>query len=105
MGFEFEVFKGSQDGSIVKATSYRELEKNEALVKLTHSGVCGTDEHYLHANMVLGHEGVGIVEQIGSDVTTVKVGDRVGCGWVRQICGTCEQCLIGGSLTTANCRK
>ena len=58
----FTVFKGSKEGKIVESTTTRELGADEVLIKVTHSGLCGTDEHYKHADMVLGHEGAGIVE-------------------------------------------
>lgn len=58
----FTVFKGSKDGSIVKSTTTKDLGADQVLIKVTHSGVCGTDEHYKHADQGLGHEGVGIVE-------------------------------------------
>lgn len=69
----FTVYKGSANGKIVKDTTSRELGPREVLVKVTHSGLCGTDVHYKHADMALGHEGVGIVEQIGSEVSLFKV--------------------------------
>jgi threonine dehydrogenase-like Zn-dependent dehydrogenase len=58
----FTVFKGSKEGKIVEATTTRNIEDDEVLIKVTHSGLCGTDEHYRHADMVLGHEGAGVVE-------------------------------------------
>lgn len=97
MSFSFTVQRGSQSGKVVQDTSTRQLGRNEAYLRITHSGLCGTDEHYLHAGMALGHEGVGIVEAIGPDVTAVKVGDRVGFGWVHKTCGQCEPCLTGNS--------
>ena len=45
--------------------------------------------------MALGHEGAGVVEQIGPHVKSVKVGDRVGYGYIHKICGQCESCLSG----------
>jgi len=94
---DFTVFKGSKDG-IVESTTHRELGKNEVVVQITHSGVCGTDEHVLHSDMVLGHEGAGIVKKIGPDVTSLKVGDRVGFGYVHYYCGICEPCLTGNII-------
>jgi len=58
----FTVYKGSKDGSIVKSTTTKELGYDQVLIKVTHSGVCGTDEHYKHVDQGLGHEGVGTVE-------------------------------------------
>jgi len=45
--------------------------------------------------MGLGHEGVGIIQQVGPDVKEFKVGDLVGWGYTHKTCGTCEQCLLG----------
>ncbi|PNP39721.1 hypothetical protein TGAMA5MH_08392 [Trichoderma gamsii] len=95
MSYSFTVQRGSASGKIVEATSQRQLGRNEAYLKITHSGVCGTDEHFLHAGNALGHEGVGIVQAVGSDVTAVKVGDRVGFGWVHKTCRHCQPCLTG----------
>lgn len=58
----FTVFKGSEEGQIVQSTSTREVGPDEVLIRITHSGVCGTDEHYHHKDQVLGHEGTGIAE-------------------------------------------
>lgn len=92
----FTVFKGSKDGSIVKSKSSRpDLKNDEVLVKITASGLCGTDEHYRKADMVLGHEGAGIVEEIGPNVKNLKKGDRVGWGYEHDSCGHCEWCLTG----------
>ncbi len=85
MGIDFTVFKGSEDGTIVEGKGHRDVGPTEALIELTHCGVCGTDEHYKHAPMGLGHEGVGIITELGSAVSYIsdlKVGDRVGMGWM-----------------------
>ncbi|KAF8199818.1 NADP-dependent alcohol dehydrogenase [Mycena galopus ATCC 62051] len=93
MSLEFTVFKGSANGNIVEGKTHRDGPTgNEVLVKITHSGICGTDEHYTHVDMVLGHEGVGIVEQTGADVSQFKIGDIVGWGFTHKTCGRCEQC-------------
>jgi threonine dehydrogenase-like Zn-dependent dehydrogenase len=59
---EFTVFKGSKEGKIIKSTTQKELKPDEVLIKVTHSGLCGTDEHYKHEDMGLGHEGAGVIE-------------------------------------------
>ncbi|KAF7357724.1 NAD(P)-dependent alcohol dehydrogenase protein [Mycena venus] len=93
MGMEFTVFKGSSSGSIVESkTLVAGPTGNQVLVKITHSGICGTDEHYRHVDVVLGHEGVGTVEQIGEGVSQFKIGDVVGWGFTHKTCGRCEQC-------------
>ncbi|EPE34004.1 GroES-like protein [Glarea lozoyensis ATCC 20868] len=71
------------------------LGPKQILLKITHASLCGTDVHFLTSGIALGHEGVGIVEKIGSEVTQFKVGDRAGAGYVRNSCGTCSYCLKG----------
>ncbi|KAJ6498962.1 chaperonin 10-like protein, partial [Mycena sanguinolenta] len=93
---EFTVFKGSpNDGIVESKTRHDQSRGNKVLVKISHSGVCSTDERYKNADMVLGHEGVGVVQQIGDQVTQFKVGDVVGWGYTHKTCGVCEQCLLG----------
>ena len=94
---EFYTFKGSDLGRLVKAAGSRDLKPGQVVVRITHSGVCGTDEHFRHVDMGLGHEGVGVVEYVYPGVHEVRVGDRVGFGWVHWTCGTCEACLKGQS--------
>ncbi|CAK5273586.1 unnamed protein product [Mycena citricolor] len=93
---EFTVFKGSKNDRIVEATTSRPAPTGtQVLVRITHSGICGTDEHFKHTDMALGHEGVGVVERIGSGVTQLHVGDVVGWGYIHKTCGKCDQCLLG----------
>lgn len=73
-----------------------EPTENEVLVRVIASGICHTDAAVLgderaYKPIVLGHEGSGIVEKIGSAVTHVKVGDQVVMGFAS--CGHCEPCL------------
>lgn len=92
----FTVFKGTKDGKIQKATTTRnDLTGDEVLVKVTASGLCGTDVHALTTGIALGHEGAGIVESIGPDVKHLKKGDRVGWGYIHSTCGQCKQCITG----------
>ena len=71
----------------------------EALVKIIACGVCHTDAAALHSfipvtlPIVLGHEGVGIVEEVGSEVADLKKGDRVILSFPS--CGKCDYCLDG----------
>jgi len=69
------VFKGSKSGNVVKDTVTRTtaLGPNDVAISMTHSGVCFTDLHHIHDDMVLGHEGVGVVEAIGDSVKNFKV--------------------------------
>lgn len=92
----FTVYKGSSSGKITKDTTTRpDLEHDAVLVKVTASGVCGTDEHYKHASMALGHEGAGTVEAVGPSVKSLKKGDRVGWGYEHDSCEHCAYCLSG----------
>ncbi|KIX92701.1 uncharacterized protein Z520_11553 [Fonsecaea multimorphosa CBS 102226] len=79
-----------------------ELKANEVLVKITHSGLCGTDLFYINPGCALGHEGVGTVEKVGSAVTAHKIGDRVGGGYLRSSCGQCKYCLTGRDIMCYN---
>lgn len=103
MGLDFTVFKGSKEGKIVEATSHREPGPTEVIVKISHSGVCGTDEHYRHSDLGLGHEGVGTIVEVGANVeesSEFKVGDRVGISYQSKFCGRCKQCVTGMYNTT-----
>lgn len=77
------------------------IHHGQALIRIQYCGVCHTDIHVAHGDFgkvpgrILGHEGIGIVEQIASDVTALKVGDRVAIPWFYQGCGHCEYCTTG----------
>ena len=74
----------------------------EVLVRTAATGVCHSDLHIVDGlgryptdkPFVLGHEGSGIVEAVGADVTSVRVGDHV-VACLSGFCGTCPQCLSG----------
>ena len=72
----------------------------EVLVAVKACGVCHTDLHYREGAIndefpfLLGHEAAGIVEEVGSDVTAVAVGDFVVLNW-RAVCGQCRSCRRG----------
>lgn len=61
----------------------RELQAHEVLIRTTHASLCYTDVHAKHRGIGLGHEGVGIVEQIGEAVKSLRVGQRAGWGYAR----------------------
>ncbi|KAF5563608.1 ADH7-NADP(H)-dependent alcohol dehydrogenase [Fusarium phyllophilum] len=94
------VYRGTASGRVQEGTVPwpGPPKEHQATVRITHSGLCGTDEHYKCQDMVLGHEGVGIVESIGSSVVTLKVGDRVGWGYCHGSCLNCEHCDQGQEL-------
>jgi len=95
---EFTVYKGSCSGKIVQSKNHKDLKPDEVLIRITHAGLCGTDLHYRHQDMVLSHEGVGIVEQVGSCVADFKVGDRAGWGYLHDACLRCAQCMSGNEM-------
>lgn len=70
---------------------------DEILVRLVASGLCHTDEFGrtigLPMPLVLGHEGAGIVEQVGPDVKEIAVGDHVAFSYAN--CGRCKNCISG----------
>src|SRR5690606_8329351 len=76
-------------------------KKGEVLVKITHTGVCHTDAFTLSGDdpeglfpVVLGHEGAGIVVEVGEGVTSVKPGDHVIPLYTAE-CGECLFCKSG----------
>lgn len=77
------------------------IDSGDAIIRLTLSSICSSDLHIKHGSVpravpgiTLGHEMVGIVEEIGSDVNKVKVGDRVTVN-VETFCGECFFCKNG----------
>lgn len=71
------------------------------LIKVTHTGVCHTDAFTLSGDdpegvfpVVLGHEGAGVVVEVGEGVTSVKPGDHVIPLYTAE-CGECEFCRSG----------
>jgi len=92
----FTVFKGQKDGRVRKSDVTKPaLTGDQIFLRVTASGLCGTDLHYRKEDIALGHEGVGIVEETGPGVTHLKKGDRVGWGYEHDSCGHCQQCLKG----------
>ncbi len=75
----------------------------EIVVRMETSGLCHTDIHAAHGDwpvkpsppFIPGHEGVGIVEEIGSGVSEVAPGERVAMPWLGYACGTCDYCVSG----------
>lgn len=92
-----DIFRGTPEGELAVEKTARALGYGEVYIETTHSGLCGTDLHYLARGRIIGHEGVGVVRQLGPGVTGVKVGDRVGFGYTHKVCGNCECCLSGES--------
>jgi alcohol dehydrogenase len=82
-------------------------DPTDAIVKIESTTICGTDLHILKGDVptvtegrILGHEGVGIVTEVGTGCTVVKVGDRVIISCISK-CMECDFCLAG---LTSHCR-
>ncbi|MET4077770.1 NAD(P)-dependent alcohol dehydrogenase [Janibacter sp. UYMM211] len=80
----------------------REVGANDVLIDIEYAGICHSDIHTVNGDwgpqafpLVPGHEIVGIVREVGSDVSTHAVGDRVGVGCMVNSCGRCENCTNG----------
>ncbi|KAI2602131.1 GroES-like protein [Hypoxylon sp. NC1633] len=99
----FTVYKGSKNGVVVKGSANKpeQLAGDKVLMRITASGLCGTDLHYLKHDITLGHEGVGVVEALGPDAKYLKIGDRVGFGYEHDSCGHCHECLTGNETYCA----
>ena len=76
-------------------------DAGDAIVRITKTTICGTDLHILKGDVpevtdgrILGHEGVGIIEETGSSVTNFKKGDRVLISCISS-CGKCDYCKRG----------
>lgn len=82
----------------------------QILVKTEACGVCHTDLHAANGDWPLkptppftpGHEGIGIVAALGTGVTAVREGDRVGVPWLYSACGHCEYCLSAWETVCAS---
>jgi threonine dehydrogenase-like Zn-dependent dehydrogenase len=95
------VFHKVGDIRLDKVRDPRIEQGTDAIVKVTASAICGTDLHLVRGTLpgvvpgtVLGHEGIGIVEEVGPDVRNLQVGDRVViCSTIA--CGSCVYCRAG----------
>jgi len=82
----------------------------QLLVKLETSGICHTDIHAAHGDwpikpglpFIPGHEGIGMVESVGSGVDAEWLGQRVAIPWLATSCGTCRYCITGWETLCPN---
>src|ERR687886_419709 len=95
------VFHGIGDIRMDDVAEPKIKEPNDAIVRLTASAICGTDLHMIRGTMpgmrpgtILGHEGVGVIEELGEDVRNFNVGDRVVIPSTIA-CGSCVYCRAG----------
>lgn len=78
------------------------LGAHEVEIAITHCGICYSDLHLIANDwgisqypFIPGHEVVGSVAAVGSEVRQLKIGQRVGLGWQANSCGVCEWCVRG----------
>ena len=102
MEIEAAIFRKVHEPLTIEAVELDKPWGREVLVRTVATGVCHSDLHVVDGlgrfapdrPIVLGHEGAGIVEAVGSDVTTVRPGDHV-VACLSGFCGSCAQCLAG----------
>lgn len=93
------VFRGKDDICLEEVEKPR-ASAGEAVIRITLTTICGTDLHILRGEypvepgLILGHEPVGVIEELGSGVTGYEIGDRVLVGAITP-CGQCNACLSG----------
>lgn len=95
------VFHGIGDVRLDDVPEPKLQDSTDVIVRLTASAICGTDLHMIRGTLpgmkpgtILGHEGVGIVEEVGKDVRNLDVGDRVVIPSTIA-CGICSYCRAG----------
>jgi glutathione-independent formaldehyde dehydrogenase len=94
------VYKGPFSVAVEEVPEPRIEAASDALVRITTTNICGSDLHMyegrtsVEEGKVLGHENMGIVEEVGSAVSWIKVGDRVSVPF-NIACGTCRNCVAG----------
>lgn len=95
------VYQGPGLKSLEERPKPEIFDANDVIVKITKTTICGTDLHILKGDVptctpgrILGHEGVGLVEQTGAGVTQFKAGDHVLISCISS-CGKCEYCRKG----------
>jgi len=96
------VYKGTKQVAVEEVPDAKIEATTDAVIKLTTSNICGSDLHMyegrtsVEQGKVLGHENMGVVEEVGPGVQFVKVGDRVSVPF-NIGCGACRNCTSGWS--------
>jgi threonine dehydrogenase-like Zn-dependent dehydrogenase len=94
------VYHGRRDVRVDTVPDPVLQKPNDAIIRVTSTGICGSDLHlyevlgpYLDAGDILGHEPMGIVEEVGAEITSIKPGDRVVIPF-NISCGHCHMCSL-----------
>lgn len=96
------VYRGPFDVAVESVDDPRIEQPLDAIIRITTANICGSDLHPyegrvdMDAGMVIGHENMGIVEEVGAAVGRIKVGDRVSVPF-NLACGTCRNCTDGAT--------
>jgi glutathione-independent formaldehyde dehydrogenase len=94
------VYKGERKVAVEDVGDARIEEANDAVIRITTTNICGSDLHMyegragVEEGKVLGHENMGIVEEVGPGVTRIRKGDRVSVPF-NIACGSCRSCTQG----------
>jgi alcohol dehydrogenase len=95
------VYRGPGSISVEERPRPQIEQPNDAVVKMVKTTICGTDLHILKGDVptctpgrILGHEGIGVIEEIGNGVSQFKKGDRVIISCITS-CGKCDYCKKG----------
>jgi uncharacterized zinc-type alcohol dehydrogenase-like protein len=97
-------FAAMRAGNALQAHEYEPgtLDSMEVEIQISHCGMCHTDLHLIDNDLGLstyplvpGHEIVGVVSQLGANASGLRIGQRVGVGWLAGACFICEQCTAG----------
>jgi len=93
---------------VVEETEVPKIGPDEVLVEVKAAGICGTDVHYWKGEfspasipLIIGHEGAGIVREVGENVKNVKINDHVIIHYVIS-CGVCKNCSKGNDNRCRN---
>src|SRR5690606_38338204 len=91
-------FQGIKNVEVKEVKDPKIKKADDIIIRLTTTAICGSDLHLMHGmipnigrDYVVGHEPMGIVEEVGKDVTKVKKGDRVVIPF-NIACGQCWYC-------------
>jgi len=102
MEMKAAIFRKPHEPLTIESVEIDKPSGREVLVRTAATGVCHSDLHVVDGQgrwpldrpIVLGHEGAGVVEAVGADVTTLRPGDHV-VACLSGFCGSCAQCLAG----------
>ena len=95
------VYQGPNSISVEERPRPKLEQPSDTVVKMVKTTICGTDLHILKGDVptcvpgrILGHEGTGVIEEVGTAVSHFKKGDRVIISCISS-CGKCEHCKTG----------